>query len=82
MPSEYLTPPEISKLLRCRESKVSGWIKSGLLLAINISEGTRPRYRIKRADLDDFLAGKAVIPHSPPARRPRRERPAGYVEYV
>jgi excisionase family DNA binding protein len=79
---EWLTPPMIAKELQIRQSKPIGWIKSGRLPAVNLSEGQRPRYRVRRADLDEFLLGKAVIPQSRPARRQRRELPEGYVEYV
>lgn len=80
--AQFLTPPEVASLLRCRESKVLGWVRSGRLAAVNLSEGQRPRYRVRRTDLDEFLAGRAVTPQTRPARRQRRERPAGYVEYV
>lgn len=75
----YLTPPEIAKLLRCRESKVLGWIRSGRLAAVNLSESRRPRYRIGRQALDDFLVGRAVSPESKPTRRSRR---GGVPHYV
>ncbi len=82
MNAEWLTLPEVRKLLRCRESKIRSWIASGRLTAINLSDGKRPRYRIRRNDLADFLTTLAVRPESRPVRRQKRERPAGYVEYV
>jgi excisionase family DNA binding protein len=73
----YLTPPEIASVLRCRQSKVLAWIRSGRLAAVNLSEGQRPRYRVRRADLDEFLAGKAVSPVVPrPTRRVRQSIPS------
>ena len=62
----YLTPPEIAKLLRVSLEKVVGWIRKAELKAINISEGYRPRYRIRREDLDLFLRSREV---QPPATR-------------
>jgi excisionase family DNA binding protein len=47
---EWLTPPEIAKELRCRTSKPIRWIEAGELPAVNVSEGARPRYRVRRAD--------------------------------
>jgi len=82
MSAEWMTLPEVRKFLRCRESKIRSWIASGRLSAINLSDGERPRYRIRKSDLDDFLTTRAVRPESRPARREKRERPAGYVEYV
>ncbi len=70
---EFLTPPEVAALLRIRESKILGWVRSGRLPAINVSEGQRPRYRIARAALDAFLQQRAVAPAVPPARRQRRD---------
>lgn len=71
----YLTPPEVASVLRCRQSKVLTWIRSGRLAAVNLSEGQRPRYRIARTALDEFLAGKAVSPAIKTVRRQRREVP-------
>ena len=74
--SEWLTPAEIAKELRIRESKPVGWIKSGRLPAVNLSEGQRPRYRVRRADLDQFLAGAAVVPVVRTERRQKRTIPS------
>lgn len=71
----FLTPPEVARLLRCRESKILAEIRSGRLQSINLSDGQRPRYRIARAALDAFLAGRAVAPAVPPARRQRLQVP-------
>jgi len=81
-PTEWLTPPQIAKELQIRQSKPLGWIKSGRLPAINLSEGQRPRYRVRREDLDDFLLGKTVVPQGKVTRRRRQEKPDGWVEYV
>jgi excisionase family DNA binding protein len=73
---QFYTPPEVAKLLRCRESKISNWIRSGVLQAVNVGEGRRPRFRIAREHLDAFLQAKAVVPPPPkPVRRERREVP-------
>jgi len=71
----YLTPPEVAKTLRVSESKVASWIRSGRLRAYNVSEGQRPKYRIRADDLDAFLAGRVVTPPTAPVRRARREIP-------
>ncbi len=76
---EFYTPPEVARRLRCRESKVIAWIRSGRLAAIDISEGSRPRYRISRRALDSFLQARAVAPIARPARR---ERLSGIPKYV
>jgi len=71
----YLTPPEIARMLRMRQATVIGWIRSGRLRAIDISEGRRPRYRISRQALDEYLVGRAVAPPTRPVRRERRDIP-------
>ena len=69
----FYTPPEVARILRCRESKVSTWIRQGILRAVNVSEGHRPRFRVRREDLDAFLQAKAVVPTPKPERRQRRD---------
>lgn len=83
MPSDarpqFLTPPEIARALRVSESKVLLWIRAGRLPAVNVSEGQRPKYRIRAADLDSFLAGRAVAPQIEPASRKSRLEIPHYV---
>ena len=55
-----LTVTEAAKLLRVSRDKVLGWINSSRLRAVNTARGQgRPRYRIARADLENFLEGRA-----------------------
>jgi len=68
----YLMPPEIAKLLRVSSEKVLGWIRKAELKAINVSEGHRPRYRVRREDLDLFLRSREVQPPAPRTRRNHR----------
>jgi len=67
----YLTVPEVARLLRTRETRVLSWVRAGRLPAINLSEGQRPRYRIARQALDEFLQARAVSPAVRPVRRER-----------
>jgi excisionase family DNA binding protein len=55
-----LTVTEVAGRLKVNRDKVLGWIHYGRLRAVNTAKGTlgRPRYRIKTADLEDFLAGR------------------------
>ena len=69
----YLTPPEIAKLLRVSSEKVLNWIRKAELKAVNVSEGFRPRYRIRREDLHLFLRSREVQPPAPRASRVRRK---------
>lgn len=73
----FLTPPEVAKMLRVSAEKVLGWIRQGELKAVNVSLRTRPRYRISRKSLDDFLRLREVQPPPPRSRERRRKRPEG-----
>ena len=55
-----LTVTEVARHLKINRDKVLGWINSGKLRAANTAkrQGSRPRYRIKRTDLETFLAGR------------------------
>ena len=67
----FITPIAAARLLGVRDSKVFRWIRSGELPAINLAErqGKRPRYKIERAALDLFLAGRTVAQRVQPIRR-------------
>ena len=51
------TPPEVAEWLRVRTDKVRGWIKSGELAAVDVSEsiGGRPRWRIFQDDVNKIV---------------------------
>lgn len=74
--SRYLIPREIATRLRVSPEKVLGWIRRGELCAINVSNATRPRYRIDKDDLEAFLRRREVQPPLPRRRR-KREPPKG-----
>lgn len=71
---EYLTPPEVAKLLRVRIDKVRNWIRNGDLAASNVAESPdrKPRYRVSRDDLQAFLDRRKVP--KPALYQPRRRR--------
>ena len=75
----WLTPPEIAELLRVNPDKVRGWIADGHLRAVNISDGSRPRYRVSQDDLDAFLAVRSTT--KPPKRKQERRRPENVIEF-
>lgn len=74
----FLTPPAVAKLLAISAEKVLTWIRNGDLRAVNVAMrlGGRPRWRIRRTDLELFLAARENPPRvvRPPQRgRPRRD---------
>lgn len=57
---DLLTVTQAAKRLQVNRDKVLGWINYGRLQAVNTAKSQlgRPRWRIKKADLEDFLAGR------------------------
>jgi excisionase family DNA binding protein len=77
-----LTPSEVARLRRTKIDVVLGWIHNGELRATNeASVGSiRPRWRIERADLEDFLRGRSNE-HKPTPKRRRRKAAEGVKKY-
>ena len=78
---EFYTPPELGREWGTGSDKVLGWIHSGELPAVNFaaSVGGRPRWRISRADAEQFLRSRSSTP-APPAKTRRRRQPSGQVK--
>ncbi|MCY2988508.1 MAG: helix-turn-helix domain-containing protein [Planctomycetota bacterium] len=76
-PPAWLTPPQIARELAIRESKIAAWIRSGELTACNIAEhvGGKPRWRIRRTDLEAFLLRRQSQAPVVPIRRRRKPDP-------
>ena len=55
-----LNPPQIAKELRVSPDTVLGWINTKQLKAANVATGNRPRYKIRRYDLDRFLKLRSI----------------------
>lgn len=72
----WLCTREIAQQLVVKPERVIAWIRAGQLRAVNVGDGlVKPRFRIAPADLENFLAARAVQPPARPARR-RRADPA------
>ena len=69
--SQFLTPPQAAELLGVGHHKVLFWSNSQELRAIDLSQGrnVRPRWRISRQDLEDFLARRSTSPEPKSSRR-------------
>ncbi|MBW3595722.1 MAG: helix-turn-helix domain-containing protein [Planctomycetes bacterium] len=72
----FLTPPEVAKLLRVSQTKVLGWIRRAELRAVNVGNGSRPRYRVSRDAFDELLQAREVQPPSLSNGRQRRQSPS------
>jgi excisionase family DNA binding protein len=67
-----LTLREVAALLRIGRDRVRGWVRSGVLPAVNAGTPGRPRYVVLATDLEKFLAGRRVAPAPKPVRRVRK----------
>lgn len=65
---DVLSVPEAARELKTSEDTIRGWVNSRQLKASNVATGRRPRYLIKREDLDAFLRSRQKEP------LPRRTR--------
>ncbi len=68
----------VAEQLGVSTDTLKAWIRSGELLAVNVScdpKSRKPRLRIRQADLDAFLAGRAVASDQPQPRTRRRKLP-------
>lgn len=63
------------------EDRVRGWIKSGILKAVNTSDSTvaKPRYVVPPEALAEFERVRSAAP--PPKPQSARRRPAGQTDY-
>ncbi len=79
--ADWKTPPELARMLGIAPDKVLSWIRAGELRAVDLSEnrGKRPRWRISRESLDEFLKRRAATP--PPKPRRRRKPDANVTQY-
>ena len=67
-----LTPPQVARRLGVKAQRVRAWIRSGELKAANLSDATRPRYRVDPIDLQIFLQRRSAGP-APKVSRRRRD---------
>lgn len=55
------TPPEVAKILKVSRDKILAWIRIGDLKAFNTSKAKRPRYRISKDAVEDFMEERQVV---------------------
>lgn len=86
MQRRKLTPPQLAKRWGVNVNKVTGFIRSGELVAINLAGRgcTRPRYAIDETDVEAFEAARRVIPDSGvnPTQHLRRRATPGIKQFV
>ncbi len=81
-PGRFFTAEQVAEALGVNQCKVLGWLHSGQLRGINVaaSAGGRPRWRIRLADLEKFLAARAA-PRPMPTQRRRKHRDSQLIEF-
>jgi len=59
---DWLTPPQVAKMMGVKPDKVLRWIHMGELQAINVAtkEGGRPQYAVTPAGLDIFTTRRST----------------------
>ncbi len=78
-----VTPPELARRWGVSADKITFFILSGELRAIDASlrrgGGGRPRYLIDEADIVAFEEARQVTPPLPKSRHRKESLPAGFV---
>lgn len=70
MIDDYLQPADIATILAVSPKKVHKWIRTGAMKASNLNDNpTRPRWIIRREDLDTFVKSRQPEPKRPTPRR-------------
>ncbi len=78
---KWLTVADVATELGVNEGKVLQWVETAELRAHDLSNRRhlRPRWKIKLADLEAFLARRATTP--PPETRRRRRQEHSFVDF-
>jgi excisionase family DNA binding protein len=73
MPDPFLTVADVASTLKISEDSVLGHIQTKRLRAVNVGSGVRrPRWRIRREDLDQFLELRVADPVAPRQRQRKK----------
>lgn len=79
MLKQILTVPDTADELGIDRETVTRWIKTGQLAATNVCKnagGCKPRWRVRREDLDAFLATRSNRPAAKQTAPKRVKQPA------
>ncbi|TWU10812.1 helix-turn-helix domain-containing protein [Allorhodopirellula heiligendammensis] len=80
---QYLGTGEVAEIIGMSIQKVRALCESGRLPAVNTSAATRPRWTIRRCDLDEFMTPDCVKKtQAKQARESRRQRIDAHVPKV
>jgi excisionase family DNA binding protein len=81
--AEYLSPGDVAEQLGVGVDRVYRWIAAGELAAINLNDGPRhkPRWLIRAAQLEAFLAARTTRATTPPPQMRRPRKPEHVIEF-
>ena len=68
---QYLTTGDVAAELNMTSHKIRALCETGRLPAVNTSTALRPRWTIRRVDLEAFMTPKSVAKSAKAARRQR-----------
>jgi len=71
--NRFLTPPQAARMIGVSAEKIAHFIHLGELVAVNLSMGNRPRWRIAPEALQAFLKSRSN--HQKPTPKPKRRSP-------
>lgn len=78
---KFYTPPTLARQAGVAREKIIEFINRGELRAINLSEGTRPRWRISDDDWQAFLASKSNQKPVKPVTRRKVAKATGVTQF-
>ena len=80
--NSLLTTKEAAALLKVDEKTVIRLVLSGKLVAHNVGLGSfKPRYRISKSALEEFLKESLIVTKALPAKVSRKQLPTCTVDY-
>lgn len=69
-----LSPPEYARILGIKVERIHGWIRSGALVAINVSDSCRrPLWRITPEAIERFEQSRSSRPPVKPPQRRKKD---------
>ena len=69
---EYFTPPQASKLLGVSVDTIHQFIRSGKLKASDLGQAGRPRWKIAKQSIHEFMDCCSNAKPAPPPRQKKR----------
>jgi|GEM_PF-3527680 len=81
---QFQTVPQVAEMLGVGPNKILGWIRTGDIVATDLSQSqnARPRWHIATAEVDRFVAARRSVPATTPIPVSHRKPKSSIVEFV